>query len=72
MHLVVMQVVLWNAADFFCIFSVIFVSDSLVESRGPVCQKNSALMISKSIFFSLCFTVFYAHCPSKPLNARKQ
>ena len=40
MHLVVMQVVLWNAPDFFSIFSVIFVSDALVESRGPVCQKT--------------------------------
>ena len=39
MHLVVMQVMLWNAADL-SIFSVIFVSDALVESRGPVCQKT--------------------------------
>ena len=40
MHLVVMQLVLWNAADFLSIFSVIFVSDALVESRGRVCQKT--------------------------------
>ena len=37
MHLVVMQVVLWNAPVLSSIFSVIFVSDALVESRGPVC-----------------------------------
>ena len=40
MHLVVMQVVLWNAADFFSIFSVIFVFDALVESRGQVFKKT--------------------------------
>ena len=40
MHLVVMQVVLRNAPDFFSIFSVIFVSEALVESRGPVCQET--------------------------------
>ena len=61
MHLVVMQVVLWNAPDFFSIFSVIFVSDDLVESRGPVCQKivkNSALMIQKSLIFCCVFQCF--------------
>ena len=40
MRLVVMQAVLWNAADFFNMFSVIFVFDALVESRGQVCQKT--------------------------------
>ena len=40
MRLVVMQVVLWNAADFFSIFSVIFVFDALVECWGQVCQKT--------------------------------
>ena len=40
MHLVVMQVVLRNAPDFFSILFVIVVSDALVESRGPICQKT--------------------------------
>ena len=40
MRLVVMQVVLWNAPVLSGIFSVIFVSDALVESRGPVCQET--------------------------------
>ena len=57
MHLVVMQVVLWNAPDFFSIFSVIFVSDALVESRGPDCQKNIALMMPKSLIFALFYSV---------------
>ena len=60
MHLVVMQVVLWNAQVLSSIFSVIFVSDALVESRGPVCQKI-ALMIPKSLIFCCvlqCFVNF--------------
>ena len=40
MHLLVMQVVLWNAATFFFgILCVICVSDALVKSADPVCQK---------------------------------
>ena len=73
MHLVVMQVVLWNAPDFFSIFSVIFVSDDLVESRGPVCQKivkKQCINDPKKSYFLLCFPMFYAHCISKPSNAR--
>ena len=61
MHLVVMQVVLWNAPDFFSILSVIFVSDALVESRGPVLSKNIALMMPKSLIFCCvlqCFVNF--------------
>ena len=40
MHLLVMQVVLWNAPDFFSILSIIFVSDVLVKSAEVFCQKT--------------------------------
>ena len=40
MHLLVMQLVLWNAPDFFSILSVICVSDALVKSADTVCQKT--------------------------------
>ena len=39
--------VLWNAADFFSIFSVIFVSDALVEKSGPSLSKNSASITTR-------------------------
>ena len=61
MHLVVMQVVLWNAPDFFSIFSVIFVSDDLVEVGAQFVKKlskNSALMIQKSLIFCCVFQCF--------------
>ena len=60
-HLLVMQLVLWNAPDFFSILSVICVSDALVKSADPICQKNIALMMQKSQFFCCilqCFVNF--------------
>ena len=71
MRLVVMQVVLWNAADFFSIF-LSFLYSMPLWKVGAKFVKKQCINDPKKSYCSLCFTVFYAHCPSKPLNARKQ
>ena len=61
MHLLVMQVMLWNAPDIFSTLSVICVSDALVKSADPVCQKDIALMMQKSLILCCilqCFVNF--------------
>ena len=58
MHLVVMQVVLWNASDFFSIVSVIFVSDAPCGKSGPSLSKNIAFIMPKSLMFCCVLQCF--------------
>ena len=57
MHLLVMQVVLWNAPDIFSILSILCASVALVKSADVVCQKTLHEWCKNVLFFAVFYSV---------------
>ena len=65
-----MQVVLWNAPDFFSIVFVIFVSDALVESRGQFVKKD-CINYAKKFYFCCCVLQCFVNFNILPQDTQK-